>query len=147
MTGALTRIDIRGEGGQTLKDKWADGPRTYLGLQTAGFPNLFIATNSAFCNYTVCAETIVEWISDCIRYVREKNFARIAPTPQAEEAWVEHAAELAAGTLLSDANSWFVGANIPGKKRVFLLYANTAPAYRAKCAEVAAKGYEGFLLA
>ncbi len=146
VTGALTRIDIRGEGGQTFKDKWADGPRTYLGIQTAGFPNLFIATNSAFCNYTVCAETIVEWISDCIRYVREKNFARIAPTPQAEEAWVEHANELATHTLLSDANSWFVGANIPGKKRAFLLYANTAPAYRAKCAEVAAKGYEGFLL-
>ena len=146
VTGALTRIDIRGEGGQTFKDKWADGPRTYLGLQTAGFPNLFIAISSAFCNYPVCAEMIVEWIADCIRYVREKNFAHIAPTPQAEEAWVEHAAELAAGTLFAEGNSWFVGANIPGKKRVFLLYANTAPAYRAKCAEVAAKGYEGFLL-
>src|SRR5713101_6121498 len=146
ITGALTRIDIRGEGGQSLKDKWANGMRTYLQLQTAGFPNLFIATNTAFCNYTVCAETIVEWIAGCIRYIREKNFTRIAPTPQAEEAWVEHAAELAAGTLLSDANSWFVGANIPGKKRVFLLYANTAPAYRQKCAEVAAKGYEGFAL-
>ena len=118
VTGALTRIDIRGEGGQTLKDKWADGPRTYLGLQTAGFPNLFIAISSAFCNYTVCAEMIVEWITDCIRYMREKDFTRIAPTPQAEEAWVEHANELAAGTLLSDANSWFMGANIPGKKRV-----------------------------
>jgi cation diffusion facilitator CzcD-associated flavoprotein CzcO len=146
VTGALTRIDIRGEGGQTLKDKWANGLRTYLGLQTAGFPNLFIAISSAFCNYPVCAEMIVEWISDCIRYVREKNFARIAPTPQAEEAWVEHAAELAEGTLFASGNSWFVGANIPGKKRVFLLYANTAPAYRQKCAEVAANGYEGFML-
>jgi cation diffusion facilitator CzcD-associated flavoprotein CzcO len=146
MTGALTRIDIRGEGGQTLKDKWADGLRTYLGIQTAGFPNLFIAISSAFCNYPVCAEMVVEWIADCIRYVREKNLARIAPTPQAEEAWVEHAAELAAGTLFAEGNSWFVGANIPGKKRVFLLYANTAPAYRQKCAEVATKGYEGFLL-
>src|SRR2546429_5612589 len=146
VTGALTRIDIRGEGGQTLKDKFADGPRTYLGLQTAGFPNLFIATNSAFCNYTVCAETIVEWISDCIRYVREKNFARIAPTPQAEEAWVEHVNELGTHTLLSDAKSWFMGSNIPGKKRAILLYANTAPTYRQKCAEVAAKDYEGFTL-
>jgi len=146
VTGALTRIDIRGEGGQTFKDKWADGPRSYLGIQTAGFPNFFIATNTAFCNYTVCAETIVEWISDCIRYMREKNFARIAPTPQAEEAWVEHANELGTHTLLSDAKSWFMGSNIPGKKRAILLYANTAPAYRAKCAEVAAKGYEGFLL-
>jgi cation diffusion facilitator CzcD-associated flavoprotein CzcO len=146
VTGALTRIDIRGEGGQTFKDKWANGPRTYLGLQTAGFPNLFIATNAAFCNYTVCAETIVEWISNCIGYMREKNFARIVPTPQAEEAWVEHANELGTHTLLSDANSWFMGSNIPGKKRAILLYANTAPAYRAKCEEVAAKGYEGFLL-
>ena len=127
MTGALTQIDIRGEGGQSFKDKWADGPRTYLGLQTAGFPNLFIATNTAFCNYTVCAEMIVEWITDCIRYMREKNLKRIAPTPQAEEAWVEHAAEVAARTLFARANSWFMGANIPGKKRAILLYANTAP--------------------
>ncbi|HKA56284.1 MAG TPA: NAD(P)/FAD-dependent oxidoreductase [Candidatus Binatia bacterium] len=146
VTGALTRLDIRGEAGQTLKDKWAGGPRTYLGLQTAGFPNLFIAINTAFCNYTVCAESVVEWITDCIRYLREKDYACIAPTPEAEEAWVEHAAELASHTLLSDAKSWFVGANIPGKARALLLYANTAPAYRQKCAEVAAKGYEGFVL-
>ena len=146
VTGALTSMDIRGEGGQTLKDKWAEGPRTYLGIQTAGFPNLFIATNSAFCNYTVCAETIVEWISDCIHYVREQDFTRIAVTPQAEEEWVEHANELLEGSLLTEADSWFVGANIPGKKRVFLLYANTAPEYRKKCAEVAANGYEGFVL-
>jgi len=147
ITGALTSMDIRGEGGQTLKDKWANqGLSTYLGMQTAGFPNLFIATNSAFCNYTVCAETIVEWITDAIRYVREKNFQRIVPTPEAEEAWVEHANELGSHTLLSDAKSWFMGSNIPGKKRAILLYANTAPAYRQKCAEVAAKGYEGFAL-
>ena len=146
VSGALTRIDIRGEGGRTFKDTWADGPRTYLGLQTAGFPNFFIATNSAFCNYPVCAETIVEWISDCIHYMREKGFARIAPTREAEEAWVAHAAELASHTLLSDAKSWFMGSNIPGKKRALLLYADSAPNYRAKCAEVAAKGYEGFVL-
>ena len=146
ISGPLTRIDIRGEGGQTFKDKWADGPRSYLGLQTAGFPNFFIATNTAFCNYTICAETIVEWIADCIGYIREKGFACIAPTLQAEEAWVEHVNELGTHTLLSDADSWFMGANIPGKKRAILLYANTAPAYRAKCAEVAAKGYEGFQL-
>jgi cyclohexanone monooxygenase len=146
ITGALTRIDIRGEGGKSLKDKWADGPRTLLGLQTAGFPNFFIATNTAFCNYTVCAETIIEWITDCIRYVREKAYSRIAPTLQAEDAWVAHANEVGTRTLLSDANSWFVGANIPGKARAILLYANPAPAYRAKCAEVAAKGYEGFVL-
>jgi cation diffusion facilitator CzcD-associated flavoprotein CzcO len=146
VSGSLTRIDIRGEGGRTFKDTWADGPRTYLGLQTAGFPNFFIATNSAFCNYPVCAETIVEWIADCIHHMREKGYARIAPTQEAEEAWVAHAAELASQTLLSDAKSWFMGSNIPGKKRALLLYANSAPNYRAKVAEVAAKGYEGFRL-
>jgi cation diffusion facilitator CzcD-associated flavoprotein CzcO len=145
-TGALTQIDIRGEGGQSLKDKWAEGPKTYLGLQIANFPNLFLAISTAFGNYPVCAEMIVEWITDCIRYVREKGYARIAPTAQAEEAWVQHAAELAEGSLFAAGNSWFVGANIPGKKRVFLLYANTVPAYRKKCAEVAAKGYEGCVL-
>jgi cation diffusion facilitator CzcD-associated flavoprotein CzcO len=146
VTGALTRMDIRGEGGQSFKDRWADGPRTYLGLQTAGFPNFFIAVNTAFCNYPVCAEFVCEWIADCISYVREKGFASIEPTPQAEEAWIAHANELASHTLLSDAKSWFMGSNIPGKKRALLLYANTAPKYRAKCTEVAAKGYEGFVL-
>jgi cation diffusion facilitator CzcD-associated flavoprotein CzcO len=146
VSGALTRMDIRGEGGQSFKDRWADGPRTYLGLQTAGFPNFFIAVNTAFCNYPVCAEFVCEWIADCVRYVREKGFASIAPTPQAEEAWIAHANELARRTLLSDAKSWFMGSNIPGKKRALLLYANTAPAYRSKCTEVASEGYEGFVL-
>ena len=146
ITGSMTRIDFRGEGGQSLKDKWANGMRTYLQLVTAGFPNLFIATNTAFCNYTVCAETIVEWIADCIRYVREKGYSRIAATPEAEDAWVAHTTEVGSRTLLSSANGWFVGGNIEGKARAFLLYANPAPAYRAKCAEVAAKGYEGFVL-
>ncbi len=146
ITGALTRIDIRGETGQTLKEKWAGGPRTYLGLQTAGFPNFFIATNTAFCNYTVCAEKVVEWITDCIRYVRDHNYSRIAPSPEAEDAWVKHVNEVGSQTLLSGTKSWFVGDNIPGKAHAILLYANTAPAYRAKIAEVAEKGYEGFLL-
>jgi cation diffusion facilitator CzcD-associated flavoprotein CzcO len=144
ITGALTRLDIRGEGGQTLRDKWTNGPRTYLGIQTAGFPNFFIATNTAFCNYTICAETVVEWISDCISYIRKNGYSRIAPTPQTEEAWVEHVNQVGTQTLLSGAKSWFVGDNIPGKAHAILLYANTAPAYRAKCAEVAANGYEGF---
>src|SRR5216684_402429 len=144
ITGALTRIDIRGESRQSLKDKWANGMRTYLQLQTAGFPNLFIATNTAFCNYTVCAETLVEWITNCIRYIRENDYSRIAPTAQAEEDWVTHTNEVGSRTLLSSANGWFIGGNIPGKPRAILLYANPAPAYRAKCTEVAAKGYEGF---
>jgi cation diffusion facilitator CzcD-associated flavoprotein CzcO len=146
ITGALTRMDIRGKDGNSLKEKWADGPRTYLGLQSAGFPNFFIAVNNAFCNFPRCAETIVEWITDCIRYMREKDIATIMPTPQAEEAWVKHSGELVEGSMLVEANSWFVGANIPGKARAILLYANPAPKYRAKCAEVAANDYEGFEL-
>jgi len=89
---------------------------------------------------------VVEWIANCIGYMERKNLKRIAPTPEAEEAWVKHANALTEGTLFAKGNSWFVGANIPSKKRVFLLYANTAPAYRKKCAEVAANGYEGFAL-
>jgi cation diffusion facilitator CzcD-associated flavoprotein CzcO len=146
VTGPLTQIDIRGEGGQTFKDRWADGPRTYLCLQTSGFPNFFIASNPALCNYTVCAEMIVEWVTDCIRYMREKNFTRIAATPQAEEKWVQHLDESARRTILYDTNSWFMGANIPGKKRAILLYAGNAATYRKECQEAAAKDYEGFVL-
>ncbi len=147
VTGALTRIDIRGQGGQTIKDKWANGPRSYLGLQSAGFPNFFIAINSAFCNYTVCAESIVEWITDCIRHMREKGFQRIAPKPQVEDAWIEYINKVAAGSIFTQAKSaWFMGTNIPGKPRAVLLNPLPAPAYRAKCAEAAAKGYADFVL-
>ena len=146
ITGAVTRIDIRGEGGQSLKEKWANGPRALLGLQSAGFPNFFIATNSAFCNYTVCAESIVEWIADAIHYVRENGYSRIEPTVKAEDDWVEHMIEVGKGTMLSGANSWFIGANIPGKARAILLYASPAPVYRQKCSEIAANGYPGFVL-
>ncbi len=146
VTGPLTQIDIRGENGQSFKEKWAEGPRTYLCMQTVGFPNLFLASNPALCNYTVCAEMIVEWISDCIRYMREKNLTRIAPTPQAEEAWVQHMDDSAKRTILYNTNSWFMGANIPGKKRAILLYAGSAATYRKECQEAAAKGYDGFVL-
>jgi cation diffusion facilitator CzcD-associated flavoprotein CzcO len=146
ITGSMTRIDIRGEGGQSIKDHWEAGMRTYLQMQTAGFPNLFIATNTAFCNYTVCAEAIVEWITDAIRYMRERDYSRIVATPEAEQAWVDHTNEVGSKTFLSASNGWFVGGNIPGKPRAILMYANPAPAFRAKCAEVAAHGYEGFSL-
>jgi cation diffusion facilitator CzcD-associated flavoprotein CzcO len=146
ITGPLTRIDIRGEMGKTIKEAWADGPRTNLGIQVAGFPNLFIATSSAFCNYPVCAEMVVEWIRDCIAYLRSKGYKRIATTPEAEEVWIDHAAELASHTLLTSTKSWFMGTNIPGKKPVLLLYANSAPNYRKECAEVAESGYKGFEL-
>jgi cation diffusion facilitator CzcD-associated flavoprotein CzcO len=150
VTGPLNRIDIRGEGGHALKEKWADGPRTYLGIQSAGFPNLFTVVGphngATFCNMPRCIEQNVEWVADCIRYMREKGFERIAATPQAEEAWTDHVNELAVGTLLSEADSWFVGANIPGKKRTILMYMGGPKAYRTKCDEVAANGYEGFTL-
>ena len=150
VTGALCKIDIRGEGGGSFKERWAHGPRTYLGLQTAGFPNLFIISAAAFANLPRCVEMLVEWTTDCISYMREKGLTRIVATPQAEDAWVKHSAELAGHSFLTrgdvGGDSWFLGANIPGKERLFLLYANSAPNYRKECAEVAAKGYEGFEL-
>jgi cation diffusion facilitator CzcD-associated flavoprotein CzcO len=146
VTGSLNRMDIHGEGGQTLKDKFADGPRTYMGIQSAGFPNLFTINAASVGNFVRAAEPLVEWVSDCICYVREHQFTRIAATPQAEEAWIRHVAEAGANILRTKANSWFVGANIPGKARVLLTSPDSAPVMRAKRAEVAANGYEGFVL-
>jgi cation diffusion facilitator CzcD-associated flavoprotein CzcO len=146
VTGSLTRIDIRGEGGQTLKDKFAAGPRTYMGIQSAGFPNLFTMPGAGAGNFTRGCEPLVEWVSECIGYMREQGLTRIEATPEAEEAWRAHVVEAGANLLRTKANSWFVGANIPGKARVLLNNPDTAPTMRAKRAEVAAKGYEGFLL-
>jgi len=109
VTGTLTRIDIRGEGGLSLKNKWADGPLTYLGIQSAGFPNLFTLVGphngATFCNMPRCIEQNVEWVTDCIRYLREKGLTRMAATPEAEEAWTDHVNEVVVGTLLSEAGS------------------------------------------
>ena len=99
-----------------------------------------------FCNFPRCAEIVAEWVSDCIGYMHKKDLKRIAATPQAEDTWTEHDLSLTAGMLFTESDSWFMGGNIPGKKKTFLLYAGGSPAYRAKCAEVATKGYEGFLL-
>jgi cation diffusion facilitator CzcD-associated flavoprotein CzcO len=147
VTGSLTRMDIRGLNGQTIKDKWANGPRTLLGIQTAGFPNLFIAINNSFCNYTVCAESMVEWITNCIGYIRDKGYKRIDATPQAESAWVEYINKAGTGSIFTQAKSaWFMGTNIPGKTRAILLNPIPAPAYRAKCNEAAANGYRDFVM-
>ena len=140
------RIEIRGEGGQTLKDKFAAGPRTYMGLQSVGFPNLFTINAASVGNFVRAAEPLVDWVRDCIGYVRDHHFTRIAPTPEAEAAWTQHVVEAGAKILRTQANSWFVGANIPGKARFLLGSPDSAPVMRAKRAEVAAKGYEGFLL-
>lgn len=150
MTGALLKIDIHGAGGRSLRDAWEDGPRTYLGLQVAGFPNLFTITGpgspSVLSNMPVSIEQHVEWISDCITYMRDRGLARIEATEEAQEAWVEHVAQVANMGLFMKANSWYLGANIPGKTRVFMPYVGGVFPYRVRCDDVAAKDYEGFAL-
>ena len=146
VTGSLNRIDIRGMGGETLKDKFANGPRTYMGIQSAGFPNMFTINAASVGNFVRAAEPLVEWVTECIRYVRENEYVRISPTLEAEDEWVNHVNEAGSKILRTQANSWFVGANIPGKARALLTSPDTAPVMRAKRADVAAKGYEGFWL-
>lgn len=146
VTGSLNRIDIYGEGGQTLKDKFSEGPRTYMGISSAGFPNLFTINAASVGNFVRACEPLVDWVSEAICYVRENEFTRISATPESEAKWMAHVAEAGAKILRTQADSWFVGANIPGKARVLLTSPDTAPIMRAKRAEVAANGYEGFLL-
>ena len=146
ITGELARMDIRGVNGQTLKEKWDNGPSTYLTLQTAGFPNLLIVNGAVFCNFTRCVEVVGEWVANCLSYMRDKGYQRIEADATAEEAWNEHAQSLTEGMIFTKTDSWFMGTNVPGKKRGFLFYAGGAPAFREKVSEVAAKGYEGFKL-
>jgi cyclohexanone monooxygenase len=149
MTGALSRIQIRGRAGQTLQQKWSDGPRTYLGVATSGFPNLFTITGpgspSVLSNMLPSIEQHVNWISDCLHHLREKGLASIDATLEAEDAWVDHVNEVAGLTLFPSCNSWYLGANVPGKPRVFMPYLGFPP-YVEKCNEVAANNYEGFAL-
>ncbi len=150
MTGSLLKIDIRGLGGQTLADKWAEGPRTYLGLQVAGFPNLFTITGpgspSVMVNMPVAIEQHVEWIAECIEHMRERGLRQIEAKVEAEDEWVDHVNQVADLTLFPQANSWYLGANIPGKARVFMPYAGGLIEYRRRCDEAASKGYDGFEL-
>ncbi|HXY92273.1 MAG TPA: NAD(P)/FAD-dependent oxidoreductase, partial [Acidimicrobiia bacterium] len=153
MTGALNRIDIRGRDGELLRDAWAAGARTLLGLQSVGFPNLFTVTGpgspSVLANMVVGVEQHVEWIGECLTYLRDHGHHTIEPTIEAQDAWVEHVNEVAKGTMYTAAtcNSWYLGANIPGKPRVFMPYVGGLPAYIQKADAVAAAGYEGFVLA
>jgi cation diffusion facilitator CzcD-associated flavoprotein CzcO len=151
MTGALLRIDIAGRDGTTLKQAWAAGPRTWLGLQVPKFPNLFTITGpgspSVLCNMPVAIEQHVEWITDCIAHLNARGIDRIEATEDAAERWGAHVNDAANATLLPQAkSSWYLGANVPGKPRAFMPYAGGLARYRATCAEVAAKGYEGFSL-
>lgn len=151
MTGALTSVDIRGRDGVRLAERWAEGPRAYLGLGVAGFPNLFTITGpgspSVLSNMMVSIEQHVEWISDCVAFLRERGHTTIEATEDAQDAWVQHVQDAGNMTLYPTANSWYMGANVEGKPRVFMPYIGGVGVYRQKCDDVAAKGYEGFALA
>jgi cyclohexanone monooxygenase len=151
MTGALLNIDIRGRGGRPLRDMWAAGPRTYLGISIAGFPNFFTITGpgspSVLSNMIVSIEQHVDWIADCLTYLGRHGHASIEATAEAQEAWVQHVNDVGHMTLYPLAKSWYMGANVPGKPRIFMPYIGGVGVYRQKCDEVAAKGYEGFKIA
>lgn len=154
MTGALTRIDVRGRNGISLRDFWSsEGPLTYLGLAVAGFPNLFIVqapgSPSAATNFVAALEQHVEWIGDCIGYLKANGCRVIEALPDAQREWMEHTTSLVAPTVLvhPTCNSWYNGGNVPGKKRMYMGYTAGIPEYRRRCDEVAATGYPGFVLA
>ena len=150
MTGTLLKIDVQGRGGIRLREKWAEGPRTYLGLCLAGFPNLFTVTGpgspSVLTNMLLSIEQHVDWIVDCIEYLRDKNITEIEPTLEAENEWVTHNNEVASDHIRNSCSSWYVGGNIDGKPRVFMPYVGGFPNYVEKCRDIASKGYEGFVL-
>ncbi len=149
MTGALNRIDIRGIDGLALREKWAAGPRTYLGLGSKGFPNFFIITGpgspSVLANMVPAIEQHVDWIAECLSHMQSNQLTRIEVDQAAEDDWVDQVNALADTTLYPSCNSWYLGANVPGKPRVFMPYLSY-PIYVAKCDEVAANDYEGFEL-
>jgi cation diffusion facilitator CzcD-associated flavoprotein CzcO len=151
ITGAFDRIDIRGRGGRRLREKWAKGPRTYLGLQIEGFPNLFTLVGphnaATFCNIPRCIEQNVDWVTALITYMRDRGYTRVEPTPEAERGWTEHVHDTGRRMLFTQVDSWMTGinSNVAGKQaRTFIVYAGGAPKYREKCDEVAAGGYVGF---
>ncbi len=148
MTGAIVAVDIEGRDSLVLKDKWAEGPLTYLGLTTVGFPNLFLITGpgspSVLSNMAVSIEQHVDWVSNCIAHMRREGFDVIEATPAAETGWVQHVNDYADVTLFPRANSWYMGANVPGKPRVFLPYIGGVDRYRKACDEVVDRGYLGF---
>ena len=150
MTGALREIDIRVQGGAVLAEQWEAGPRTYLGLMVAGFPNMFVVTGpgspSVKTQMILAIEQHTDWIADCLAHLRANGFKRIEAGRQAQDAWVQHVNEVADATLYPLANSWYVGANIPGKPRVFMPYVGGFAGYKQKCDAVAANDYEGFVL-
>lgn len=150
-TGALTRIDIRGRDGLSLKEEWGREIRTTMGLQVHGFPNMFttavpLAPSAALCNMTTCLAQQAEWIADCIKHMRASAKSVIEPTAEAEAAWVAHHDETANATLFARTTSWYLGSNVPGKPRRMLSYTGGVGTYRQKCAEVAQNDYPGFAM-
>ena len=153
ITGAFDRIEIRGVGGRTLRDKWAEGPRTYLGLQIAGFPNLFTLVGphnaGTFCNMPRCIEQNVDWVTALLQHMRARGYSRAEPSEEAEAAWTAHVHESAARMLFTQIDSWMTGinSNVPTRRgRTVMVYAAGAPKYRERCEAAAANGYEGFVL-
>ena len=146
VTGSLNRMHIQGQNGLTLQEKFSEGPRTFMGISSVGFPNLFTVNAASVGNFVRAAEPLVEWVSECIAHVRDSGYQRIQPTQDSEDEWTQHVVEGGEKILRTQANSWFVGANIPGKARFLLTAPDSAPAMRAKRAEVASTGYKGFNL-
>jgi cyclohexanone monooxygenase len=152
MTGALTRIDVRGRCGRLLREDWVDGPRTYLGVSMVGYPNLFVCVGpgspAVLATYPTQIELQVGWIADFIRFLDEHGFTSAEAELWAQDAWCDHVNEVAEGTMFTAAscNSWYNGQNIEGKPRVFLPYVGGLPAYMARCNEVRDKAYEGFAI-
>jgi cyclohexanone monooxygenase len=150
MTGSLFKLGIRGKGGVTLKEKWADGPHSYLGVATAGFPNLFTITGpgspSVLASMIQAIEQHVDWMADCIAHLRDIGATTIEPIQTHEDEWVEHVNEVSKVSLRSTCSSWYVGANIPGRPRVFMPYIGGFPVYVQKCNEVMTNGFEGFVI-
>ena len=150
MTGALLAVDLRGRDGRTLREAWAEGPKAYLGLGVAGFPNLFLVNGpgspSVLSNMVVSIEHHVEWITDCMEHLRTAGRASIEPDPVAQDTWAEYVGAVADLTLFPSCNSWYLGANVPGKPRVFLPLLGF-PTYVEQCAAVVDSGYDGFVVA
>ena len=151
MTGTMMKMDITGRDGQSLKQAWSAGPRTYLGLQIAGFPNLFTVTGpgspSVLCNMPVAIEQHVDWITACIAHMQEHDYATVETTESYADEWVAEVNRAANATLMPQANhSWYLGANVPGKPRIFMPYAGGMAHYRNICEDVAKNGYEGFVM-
>ena len=150
MTGAILEMDVRTSDGADMKERWKDGPKTYLGIMVSGFPNMFVITGPG--NPGVKSQMILsieqhtDWITDCIENMRAKGINRAEADADAEVKWVEHVNEVANSTLYPQANSWYVGANIPGKPRIFMPYVGGVEAYKKICDEVVEKGYEGITL-